>query len=96
MVNPFSCMTDTTCRTLIEKVLCGEYSCEIIGSLGEPHLLQGAKCKLECEVAKLHSAQERIANEEKIAVFWPKIVEDDVVFQCLEDYRHGSVWHPVS
>ena len=96
MVNPFGCTTDTTHGTLIEKVLCGEYSCKIIGSLGESHLLQGAKCKLECEVAKLHSAQERIANEKKIAVFWPKVVEDDVVFQCLEDYCCGSVWHLVS
>ena len=93
-VNPFGCTTDTARGTLIEKVLREEYGCEIIDSLGTPRLSQGAKRKLEREAAKLHSAQERIANEEKIAASWPKVVEDDVVFQCLEDYRRGSVWHP--
>ena len=89
-INPFDHLADDTHRTLIEKVLCEEYGCKIIASHGQCHLLQSAKGKLECEAAKLHSAQERIANEEKIAVSWPKIIEDSVVFQCLKAYHCGT------
>jgi hypothetical protein len=25
---------------------------------------------------------------------WPTVVDDNVVFECLEDYRRGTVWEP--
>jgi hypothetical protein len=79
---------------LIERILTEEYGYSVISCLSQRLQTKSAKEKLQQREDKLQAVSEANEWEEQIARSWPKVVEDDIVFECLEDYRQGSVWSP--
>ena len=59
-----------------------------------PRLPEHVEKKNARRAARLQSVQDAIIFEKDMASSWPKVVEDNVVFQCLEDYRMGTIWTP--
>jgi Helitron helicase-like domain at N-terminus len=79
---------------LIERILDEEYGSVIVSSLVQRSLTKSARQKLHRREEKLQAVLDATDREDDILRSWPQVIEDDVVFECLEDYRRGTVWLP--
>jgi len=79
---------------LTEKLIREEYGDDVISIIATPHIPKSVQQKNQRRAARLQSVQESIEFEKEMISSWPTVVEDDVVFQCLQDYRTGTVWIP--
>src|SRR5882762_1758691 len=93
-VHPFDCLPNDSRALLTEKLIQEEYGDDVILIIAVPCLSKRVEQKNQCQAAKLQSVQDAIAFEKDMVSSWPRVVEDDVIFQCLEDYRMGTVWTP--
>ena len=79
---------------LIERVLACEYGDQVILHLSRPLPSQSESHKIQRREQKVKVAEDAAVRELEITQLWPTVVPDDIVFQCLEDYRIGTVWEP--
>jgi len=93
-VLPFDVRYQDPRDALIERLLTVEYGNEVITHLSTPLLSRSAKSKIQRRKRKLQRVQELAACEEQMITTWPTVVDDNVVFECLENYRRGTVWEP--
>jgi hypothetical protein len=91
---PFTCSSNLSRALLTEKLIREEYGNDLISIIAEPRLPRSIEKKKQRQAARLQSVQDSIAFEKDMTTSWPKIVDDDVIFQCLEDYRTGTIWTP--
>ena len=91
---PFHTQCHSSRTTLTELILNAEYGSFIICNLQTPLLSKSAKQSRrqqdQRDIARL-DASHRIQD---ICSAWPQKVSDDVVFQCLENYRLQTIWVP--
>ena len=71
-----------------------EYRDDVISIIAVSRLPRSVEKGNRRQAARLKSVQDSIAFKTDMLLLWPRVVEDGVVFQCLEDYRTGSVWTP--
>ena len=93
-VQPFSTNSDKSRFHLTDLILCAEYGDDIVSCLRTPSFSANA-------LRSLHRCQdkdERTAQDKKdmdiIRSAWPTVVPDDIVFDCLENYRLHTIWQP--
>ena len=77
---------------LTKKLLDAEYGNDIILHLSAPLLSRSAKAKKQRRDKKLQRVKEAAASDGQISEMWPTVVAPDVVFECLERYRCGTIW----
>ena len=93
-LHTFDCISDEPRVCLIDKIIRSEYGEHIISFLAMQRQSRADQQKAERKAIRLQSVQNAIAFEKEIKQAWPRVIKEDVVFQCLEDYRLGSVWCP--
>lgn len=77
---------------VINEILHYEYGKNIMDALQVEQLTKSERKKLERHELK----QERVTNSKKqledLKENWPQIVPKDVIYQCLNAYREGTIW----
>lgn len=81
---------------MIEEILLKEYGPTVIQCLAQRTPSKSAKQKTQRYEKKLESQRQATEWEEEISRSWPQVVDDRIVFECLEDYRRGTIWQPPS
>ena len=93
-LHTFDCISDEPRVCHIDKIICSEYGEHIISFLTMQCQSRDDQQKVEHKVIRLQSVQNSIAFEKETKQAWLRVIKEDVVFQCLEDFCLRSVWCP--
>jgi hypothetical protein len=58
----------------------------IVSCLVQHSLTKSARQKLHCHEERLQAVLDMTDREDDILCLWPHVVEDGVVFECIEDF----------
>ena len=94
-VLPFDADYYLSCNVLTEHIVVVEYGEVIISILQTPSISNTQQCLqrwLQKKEDYIIDATNRIQN---ISSTWPTVVPDNIVFECLKNYRHHTIWIPL-
>ena len=82
-----------SCVILTERILFVKYGDVVISSLHNESLSTNAARCVQRRQVRSNIITEDMDNIQKICSNWPTIISDDIVFECLANYRHHTIWH---
>jgi hypothetical protein len=94
-VLPFYVECNSSREILTESILVAEYGDVVISFLhSSSKSLNVEQCFQRRQRKRNNLITDAINKEQKICSTWPSVVPDHIVFKCLNNYRHHTVWIP--